>query len=231
MIRRPPRSTLDRSSAASDVYKRQGLDNIGLFDRSRPLPTGGRLEQADGTAWMAFFCATMLSIALELSRDNPATEDMASKFFEHFVAITDAINGRDGLGLWDEEDGFYYDQLRLDGHTIPLKVRSLVGLIPLIAVEILDHDLVQSLPGFKKRMDWFLDHRRDLQKQSSYYCRVSGDNRHGRRLLAIPSRERLERVLRYAFDENELVSPFGVRSVSPVHKEKHCVFQFDGKDY
>ncbi len=107
-----------------------GLDNIGVFDRSRPLPTGGHLEQADGTAWMAFFCATMLSIALELARDNPATEDMASKFFEHFVAIADAINTQGGTGLWDEEDGFYYDQLRVDGRTIPLKVRSLVGLIP-----------------------------------------------------------------------------------------------------
>jgi hypothetical protein len=180
---------------------------------------------------MAFFCATMLSIALELSRDNPATEDMASKFFEHFVAITDAINRRDGLGLWDEEDGFYYDHLRIDGHTIPLKVRSLVGLIPLMAVEILDHDLVQRLPGFKKRMDWFLDHRCDLQKQSSYYCRASGDNGHGRRLLAIPSRERLERVLRYVFDENEFLSPFGIRSVSRVHQDKPCVFQFGGKEY
>ena len=141
-----------------------GLDNIGVFDRSKPLPTGGHLEQADGTAWMAFYCATMLSIALELARDNPATEDMASKFFEHFVAIADAMNTQGGTGLWDEEDGFYYDQLHVDGRTIPLKVRSLVGLIPLLAVEVLDDELIQGLPGFKKRMDWFLEHRPDLNR-------------------------------------------------------------------
>jgi hypothetical protein len=115
-----------------------GLDNIGVFDRSKPLPSGGRLEQADGTAWMAFYCVTMLSIALELARDNPATEDMASKFFEHFVAITEAINSHCGGGLWDEADGFYYDQLLVDGSMFPLKVRSIVGLIPLLAVEVLD---------------------------------------------------------------------------------------------
>jgi hypothetical protein len=131
-----------------------GLDNIGVFDRSKPLPTGGHLQQADGTAWMAFFCATMLSIALELARDNPAAEDMASKFFEHFVAIADAMNTQGGTGLWDEEDGFYYDQLRVDGRTFPLKVRSLVGLIPLLAVEVLDDELIRGLRGFKKRMDW-----------------------------------------------------------------------------
>ena len=139
-----------------------GLDNIGVFDRSKPLPTGGYLQQADGTAWMAFFCATMLSIALELARDNPATEDMASKFFEHFVAIVDAINAHGGIGLWDEEDGFYYDQLRVGERTIPIKVRSLVGLIPLLAVEVLDDELIQRMRGFKKRMDWFLEHRPDL---------------------------------------------------------------------
>ena len=141
-----------------------GLDNIGVFDRSKPLPTGGHLQQADGTAWMAFYCATMLSIALELARDNPATEDMASKFFEHFVAIADAMNTQGGTGLWDEEDGFYYDQLRVGGRTIPLKVRSLVGLIPLLAVEVLDDELIQGLRGFKKRMDWFLENRPELSR-------------------------------------------------------------------
>jgi hypothetical protein len=207
-----------------------GLDNVGVFDRSKPLPSGGHLGQADGTAWMAFFCSTMLSIALELARDNPATEDMASKFFEHFVAITDAINQRGGIGLWDDKDGFYYDQLRLDGETIPLKVRSLVGLIPLLAVEVLDDDLVQRLPGFKKRMDWFLEHRPDLQALSSYYC-CAGQAGVGHRLLAIPSRERLERVLGYMLDENEFLSPYGIRSVSRFHKEHPYVLKMDGNEY
>lgn len=208
-----------------------GLDNIGVFDRSKPLPTGGRLGQADGTAWMAFYCATMLSIALELARDNPATEDMASKFFEHFVAITDAINQRGGVGLWDEEDGFYYDELRVDGCTQPLKVRSLVGLVPLLAVEVLDDELVQRLPGFKKRMDWFLKHRPELQTSSSYYSCPECVESRGRRLLAIPSRTRLQRVLRYLLDEDEFLSPFGIRSVSRVHRDKPYVFRFDGKEY
>jgi Mannosylglycerate hydrolase MGH1-like glycoside hydrolase domain len=180
-----------------------GLDNIGVFDRSKPLPIGGHLGQADGTAWMAFYCATMLSISLELARDNPATEDMASKFFEHFVAITDAINTCGSNGLWDEEDGFYYDQLRLDGEVTPLKVRSMVGLIPVLAVEVLDDGLVQKLPGFKKRMDWFLQNRPDLGELSSYYIKPEANGGQGRRLLAIPSRERLLRVLRYMLDEQE----------------------------
>ncbi|HWH69682.1 MAG TPA: hypothetical protein VNT26_09875, partial [Candidatus Sulfotelmatobacter sp.] len=208
-----------------------GLDNIGVFDRSQPLPTGGHLGQADGTAWMAFFCATMLSIALELARDNPATEDMASKFFEHFVAITDAINTHGGSGLWDETDGFYYDHLRVDGRTIPLKVRSLVGLIPLLAVEVLDEELIQRLPGFKKRMDWFLQHRPELNQLSSYYCCSLDDAARGRRLLAIPSRQRLERLLRYLLDENEFLSPFGIRSLSRVHQEHPYSFRVNGQEY
>ena len=209
-----------------------GLDNIGVFDRSKPLPMGGHLGQADGTAWMAFYCATMLSISLELARDNPATEDMASKFFEHFVAITDAINTLGGAGLWDEEDGFYYDQLRVDGNVYPLKVRSLVGVIPLLAVEVLDDALIQKLPGFKKRMDWFLQHRPDLAALSSYYCAADANGgRPGRRLLAIPSRERLLRVLRYLLDENEFLSPFGIRSVSRVHRDRPYIFRMNGQEY
>jgi hypothetical protein len=133
-----------------------GLDNIGVFDRSKPLPTGGYLQQADGTAWMGFYCLTMLSIALELAEMNPVYEDMASKFFEHFVGITDAMNTLGGSGLWDEEDGFYYDQLKTPGgRQIPLKTRSLVGLLPLIAVEVLETAQIEKLPGFKKRMEWF----------------------------------------------------------------------------
>jgi Mannosylglycerate hydrolase MGH1-like glycoside hydrolase domain len=207
-----------------------GLDNIGVFDRSRPLPTGGDLEQADGTAWMAFYSATMMSIALELSRDNPATEDTASKFFEHFIAIVDAMNRLGGTGLWDEEDGFYYDRLHLDGRGVPLRVRSLVGLIPLIAVEVLEQDIIERLPGFKKRMDWFLRNRKDLAGQIS--CMSTGGAHQGEhRLLAIPSRDRLLRVLRYMLDENEFLSPHGIRSVSRVHQDHPYIFRTGDEEY
>ncbi|MDQ3995996.1 MAG: glucosidase, partial [Gemmatimonadota bacterium] len=178
-----------------------GLDNIGVFDRSRPLPTGGHLEQADGTAWMAFYCATMLSMALELASEDPAYEDIASKFFEHFVAITDAMNTLGGSGLWDERDGFYYDQLHVDGAApVPLRLRTMVGIIPLFACEILEEDVIERLPGFRKRLRWFLDNRQDLARHISYMQREEGGGgkegpgRHAHRLLAVPSRQRLERV-------------------------------------
>ena len=204
-----------------------GLDNIGVFDRSKPLPTGGSLEQADGTAWMAFYATTMMSIALELSRDNPATEDVASKFFEHFVAIADAMNTLGGTGLWDEEDGFYYDQLHVDGRSSPLKVRSLVGAIPLIAVEVLDAEQVDRLPGFKKRLKWFLENRKDLAKQLSFMEK----GRDVRILLALPTRERLVRVLSYLLDENEFLSPHGLRSISRVHKDRPYVMTVNGEEF
>jgi Mannosylglycerate hydrolase MGH1-like glycoside hydrolase domain len=208
-----------------------GLDNIGVFDRSKPLPAGGHLQQADGTAWMAFFCATMLSIALELARDNPATEDMASKFFEHFIAIADAMNTQGGTGLWDEQDGFYYDQLRADGRILPLKVRSLVGLIPLLAVEILDDELIQGLPGFKKRMDWFLENRPELNEIISYCCLLDKGKGHCHRLLAIPTRAQLVRVLRCVLDESEFLSPYGIRSLSRVHRERPYILHLDGQEH
>jgi hypothetical protein len=204
-----------------------GLDNIGVFDRSRPLPTGGHLEQADGTAWMAFYATTMMSIALELSQENPATEDVASKFFEHFVAIADAMNTLGGNGLWDEEDGFYYDQLHVDGRSMPLKVRSLVGAIPLIAVEVLDSRQVERLPGFKKRLSWFLENRKDLAQQLSFMER----GRDVRMLLALPTKERLVRVLRYLLDENEFLSPYGLRSMSRVHKDRPYVLAVNGEEF
>ena len=194
-----------------------GLDNIGVFDRSQPLPTGGHLEQADGTAWMAFYCATLLSMALELAREDPAYEDMASRFFEHFVAIVDAINTVGGSGLWDEQDGFYYDLLHLPDRQVPLRVRSMVGLLPLIAVEVLDDSVIESLPGFKKRMEWFLQNRSDLARHI-HYC--TSRKEHGHRLLAVPSYERLLRVLGYLLDENEFLSPYGIRSLSRVHAEQ-----------
>ena len=162
---------------------------------------------------MAFYCATMLAMALELSRYDPAAEDIASKFFEHFVYIADAMNTIGGTGLWDEEDGFYYDQMYVDGRRIPLRVRSMVGLIPLFTVQVLSDELIGGLPGFQKRLDWFLTYRRDLAKHISYMETVDENASRGRHLLAIPSRERLERVLRYVLDENEFLSPYGVRSL------------------
>jgi hypothetical protein len=209
-----------------------GLDNIGVFDRSQPLPAGGTLEQADGTAWMAFFCATMLRIALELAVREPEYEDIASKFFEHFVGIVDAINDIGGKGLWDEEDGFYYDEIKVGGgEEIPLRVRSLVGLIPLIAVVNLDEDVLARLKGFSKRMNWFLANRQDLARHISYVETREQGQTHSLRLLAIPSRERLERVLRYALDEREFLSPYGLRSLSRAHADEPYVVNFGGKEF
>jgi hypothetical protein len=205
-----------------------GLDNIGVFDRSKPLPTGGFLQQADGTAWMGFYCLTMLSIALELAQTDPVYEDMASKFFEHFIGITDAMNSLGGSGLWDEKDGFYYDQLKVDGQMIPLRTRSLVGLMPLIAVENLETAKINKLPGFKKRMEWFLKYRKDLAALVTY-CEVCPST--GNRMLAIPSRDRLQRALRYMLDENEFFSPYGLRSVSRTHGGTPYVFRAGNEEY
>ena len=210
-----------------------GLDNIGVFDRSKPLPNGGRLEQADGTAWMAFYCNTMLSMALELASEDPAYEDVASKFFEHFVAITDAMNSLGGTGLWDERDGFYYDVLHSDGAQMPLRVRSLVGIVPLFACEIIEDHHIAKLPGFKKRMDWFLRNRPDLGRHIAYMAGSTehGGDEHAHRLLAIPSRERLIRVLQCLLDEEEFLSPFGIRSVSRVHKDHPFVLQMGDQEF
>jgi hypothetical protein len=206
-----------------------GLDNIGVFDRSKPLP-GQQLDQADGTAWMAFYCATMLSIALELAREDPTYEDMASKFFEHFVAIVDAMNALGGEGLWDEADGFYYDRLHVDGHVVPMPIRSMVGLLPLCAVEVLDQQTIDRLPGFKKRSEWFLTNRPDLARHITYMA--SSHHEDGpRRLLAIPSRERLERVLRFMLDENEFLSPYGIRSVSRIHESRPFLLRYNGDEH
>jgi hypothetical protein len=212
-----------------------GLDNIGVFDRSRPLPTGGHLEQADGTAWMAFFCGTMLSMALELAagedgRVDPAYEDMATKFFEHFIAITDSINTLGGTGLWDDADGFYYDQIRSGEHATPLRVRSLVGMVPLLAVEVIDHDVIERLPDFRRRMEWFLEHRSDLPWAGTCSCAHAGEAPR-RRLLAIPTRERLARVVERLMDEREFLSPFGVRSVSKHHEHHPYVYAADGQEH
>jgi Glycosyl hydrolase family 63 C-terminal domain len=206
-----------------------GLDNIGVFDRSKPLPTGGFLQQADGTAWMGFYCLTMLSMALELAETDPVYEDMASKFFEHFIHIADAMNTIGGTGLWDNEDGFYYDKLKTpDGRQIPLRTRSLVGLLPLIAVEVIENSKLQKLPGFKKRMDWFLNYRKDL-RDTVTYCELCPGAVH--RMLAVPTKARLERALRYMLDENEFLSPFGLRSVSRHHHERPYVFHTSSEEH
>ncbi|MDT7543187.1 MAG: hypothetical protein QOE33_3091 [Acidobacteriota bacterium] len=208
-----------------------GLDNIGVFDRSQPLPAGGTLEQADGTAWMAFYCATMLRIALELAAEEPEYEDIASKFFEHFVGIVDAINAIGGQGLWDEEDGFYYDEIKVEGQVVPLRVRSLVGLIPLIAVVNLDEEVLARLKGFSKRMNWFLSNRQDLARHISYVETREAGQTHSLRLLAIPSRERLEKVLAYMLDEREFLSPHGIRSLSRAHADAPYTINLGGRDY
>jgi Mannosylglycerate hydrolase MGH1-like glycoside hydrolase domain len=209
-----------------------GLDNIGVFDRSQPLPAGETLEQADGTAWMAFYCATMLRIALELAAEEPEYEDIASKFFEHFVQIVDAINAIGDRGLWDERDGFYYDEVKIDGgEEVPLRIRSLVGLIPLIAVVNLDEDVLARLKGFSKRMNWLLANRQDLARHISYAERAEAGQTHSLRLLAIPSRERLERVLRYALDEREFLSPFGLRSLSRAYADAPYSINLGGREY
>ena len=195
-----------------------GLDNVGPFDRSKPFPGGGQLTQADGTAWMAFYCLTMLSMALELAKGEEriygAYGDMASKFFEHFVQISDAFNHLDGTGLWDEQDGFYYDRLTQASETIVIRTRSLVGLLPLIAVEVLDLPLLRSLPGFYKRFRWFLQHRTELSRHLVFGKGSCAD----KVLLMLSTQSRLKRILRYLLDEREFLSPFGIRSLSKHHQ-------------
>jgi hypothetical protein len=207
-----------------------GLDNIGVFDRSAPLPTGGHIEQSDATSWMGMYCLNMLAIALELAREDPVYEDVASKFFEHFVYICRAMNdiGGQGLELWDSEDGFYYDVLHLPGgRHFPLKVRSMVGLIPLFAVEILDHHVVDRLPGFKRRMQWFLENRPDFAIHVEADTAPTGI----RRFLSLVNRERLRKVLAYLLDESEFLSPHGIRSLSRHHREHPYVLPVGGMEH
>ncbi|PYV26438.1 MAG: glucosidase, partial [Acidobacteria bacterium] len=196
-----------------------GLDNIGVFDRSAKLPSGEFIEQSDGTSWMGMSCLNMLSIAMELAWEDPVYEDVASKFFEHFVHIAHAMNdlGGEGVELWNEEDGFYYDVLHLpNGTHYPLKVRSMVGLIPLFAAETLEPEALDKLPGFKRRMQWFIDHDPDVPT----HIDMSRTSEHGvRRLLSLFSRGRLLRVLRYMLDESEFLSPSGVRALSKYHRD------------
>jgi hypothetical protein len=208
-----------------------GLDNIGVFDRSAPLPTGGHIDQSDGTSWMGMYCLNMLAMALELASDNPAYEDVASKFFEHFVYIAHATHNRGGedISLWDEEDGFFYDTLHLpNGDHHSLKVRSMVGVIPLFAVETLEPEIVDQLPGFKRRMQWFINNRPEFREHVELRENATGGMR---RLLSIVSRDQLPSVLRYMLDEAEFLSPHGIRAISQYHRAHPYVLAVNGTEH
>ncbi len=206
-----------------------GLDNIGVFDRSGELPTGGHLEQADGTAWMAMYCLNMLGIALELALHKPAYEDIATKFFEHFVYITNAFYDQDRVGLWHEEDGFFYDLLRApEGRIFPMRIRSFVGLIPLLAVGGLHPKLLDHLPHFRRRVEWFLEHRPQLMRHVGSLDSLGAA---GHYQVAVVDKEKLSRVLTRVFDETEFLSEYGLRSLSKGHEEAPFEFWGGGQHY
>src|SRR5881296_4098388 len=208
-----------------------GLDNIGIFDRSAPLPTGGFLEQSDGTSWMAMYTLNMLAIALELAFRNPSYEDVASKFWEHFVYIAHAMShrGHDGMGLWNEEDGFFYDVLKLpDGNHFPMKIRSMVGLIPLFAAETLEPEVLDRLPDFKRRLEWFIDNRPDLTENLA--C-MRTEGMAERRLLSIANQDQLRSLLKYMLDEREFLSPYGIRALSQFHRNNPYTLRVNGNEH
>jgi hypothetical protein len=208
-----------------------GLDNIGVFDRSAPLPTGGHLEQSDGTSWMAMYALNLLTIALELALENPVYEDIATKFFEHFIYISVAMDriGTNNDELWDEEDGFFYDVLQLpSGQSIRLKIRSMVGLIPLFAVTTIEPELLNRLPGFKERLEWFLQNRPKLVKNIA--C-AEAPGIGERRLLAIANSDKLRRILEKMLDETEFLSPHGIRALSRFHADNPYTFDANGSQF
>ncbi|TMB20224.1 MAG: glucosidase [Deltaproteobacteria bacterium] len=202
-----------------------GLDNIGVFDRSAPLPGGGHLEQSDGTSWMAMYCLNMLSIALELAREEEEYEDVASKFWEHFVHIARAMNT---MGLWDEQDGFFYDVLHRDHEGITLRIRSMVGLIPLFAVEPIPADLIEKFPSFARRLEWFIDHRPDLTEGVACMRTLGAMQR---RLFSVVPPDKLRRILQRLLDESEFLSPHGIRALSRVHRDQPYRLRVDGAEY
>jgi len=207
-----------------------GLDNIGVFDRSTPLPGGGLLEQADATSWMGMYCLNLLRMSLELANDNPIYQGVATKFFEHFLHIAYAMNNVAGAGirLWDDEDGFFYDVLRIPGgEAVPLRVRSIVGLIPLFAVDTMEPATLERFPGFVKRMDWFLENRPEL---SASIAEMGDTGSGGRRLLSMVDRGRLVRILKRVLDEKEFLSPYGVRALSRVYKDHPYVIRLGGEE-
>ncbi len=208
-----------------------GLDNIGVFDRSAPLPTGGYIEQSDGTSWMAMYTLNLLAIALELATEDSAYEDVASKFWEHFIYIAHAMShrGDEHMGLWNEEDGFFYDVLRLpDGAQFPMKIRSMVGLIPLFAVETLEPEVLDKLPGFKRRLQWFIDNRPDLTADVA--C-MSTEGTGERRLLSIVGQDQLRCILKYMLDEREFLSPYGIRALSQFHRDRPYTLSVNGTEH
>ena len=206
-----------------------GLDNIGVFDRSKPLPTGGFINQSDGTSWMGIFTLNMLAIAVELAMHNRVYEDIATKFFEHFLYIADAMNTVGGSGLWDDEDGFYYDYLMLEnGTSIPLRIRSMVGILPMLAIEIIEPEELDALPNFKRRLEWFIKHRPELAANvASFQEGGVGE----RRLLSIVSADRLAKIAKRLLDEEEFLSPYGIRALSRYHKDHPYILRIDGAEY
>src|SRR3989454_6131651 len=208
-----------------------GLDNIGVFDRSAPLPTGGYLEQSDGTSWMAMYTLNLLAIALELAKEEPCYEDVASKFWEHFIYIAHAMShrGHDSMGLWNEEDGFFYDVLKLpDGSHFPMKIRSMVGLIPVFAVETLEPEMLDKLRDFKRRLEWFIDNRPDLTKNVAC-MRTPG--RGERRLLSIADQDQLRSIFKFMLDEREFLSPYGIRALSQFHRDHPYKLTANGMEH
>jgi hypothetical protein len=210
-----------------------GLDNIGLFNRSEPLPTGGVLEQADSTGWMAFYCLSMLNIALELAKHRRIYEDIASKFFEHFVLISDAMSFRAGgqeKSLWNDDDGFYYDAISWGGPwSQQLPVRSLVGLIPLYAVMTLEPELINKFPSFKRRLNWFIENRHEVAERNMASMRKRGKDE--RLLLSLVSKDRLEKILKRMLDETEFLSEHGVRSLSKHHEQHPYSMSVNGQEF
>jgi len=204
-----------------------GLDNIGVFDRNAPLPTGGYINQSDGTSWMTMYCLNLMRIALELAKRDAAYQDLATKFFEHFLQIAEAMTTvGQGIGLWDETDQFFYDVLSLpNGQMIPLKLRSMVGLIPLFAVETLEPELLDSAPQFKQRLEWYLNHRPDMAALvSRWYVPGVGD----RRLLSLLRGHRMKAVLRRMLDESEFLSDYGIRALSRYYLKNPYHFHWKG---
>jgi len=206
-----------------------GLDNIGVFDRSSAIPGGGILEQADGTSWMAMYCLNMLEMAIEIAQVDDTYEDVTTKFLEHFIYITESLNriGENWTGSWDDEEGFFYDVLAMpDGRFIPVKVRSLVGLCTLFAVLVLKKDMLEKLPDFHRRLKWFQQYR----EKNHQYQVIEELNDHDDILLSLVPKARLEKLMKALLDENEFLSPGGIRSISKIHENGYSV-NIDGQDF